>query len=119
MDYKTKYLKYKNKYLQLRNKQLGGTSGTTDFPVELSREITSLLNCKDFIRQITELDRTQLNLFNWDTLPEIPINIAPEVNLNIDCGICNRVENEENKRKCKILRMKMMRGRKNKSDYVM
>ncbi len=99
MDYKTKYLKYKNKYLELKNKQRGGITG---LPAELSRQITSFLDCKDFFRQITGLDRIRLNSINWDTLPEIPINVAPQVNLNIDCVICNRVEDEENKQKCKI-----------------
>ncbi len=105
MDYKAKYLKYKNKYLELKNKQRGGIT-SSGLPLEATGNIASYAlefsDCKDFFKKIVSFDKMTLNSINWDTLPEIRVNIAPEINLEIECGICNMVLDETKRNKCKI-----------------
>jgi hypothetical protein len=77
----------------------GGMNG---LPNNILKEIYTYTNCKDIIKYLPKLSKTELNNINWDNMPLIPIVVAPEINLNIDCTICNFITNEENKQKCRI-----------------
>ncbi len=77
----------------------GGMNG---LPNNILKEIYTYTNCKDIIKYLPKLSKTELNNINWDNMPLIPVVVAPEVNLNIDCAICNFITNEENKQKCRI-----------------
>ncbi len=76
--------------------------GMNKLPNNVQSHIKSFTSCKDIIKYFSSLNKSKLQNFNWDNLPEIPFDISPEVNLNIDCVICNLITNEENKQKCKI-----------------
>ncbi len=77
--------------------------GMNRLPNNVIREIYKYyINCKDFFRYVSKLNKVTLNNINWDNMPEIPIDFAPEVNLNIDCAICSYIENIVNKEKCRI-----------------
>jgi hypothetical protein len=80
-------------------KMKGGENGLSN---NLIGEIYKYTSCKDFFRDVPKLSKVTLNKINWDLLPQIPFDVSPEVNLNIDCAICNFIENEGNRQKCKI-----------------
>ncbi len=83
----------------LKKKMKGGMN---NLPNNVKSHIKTFTNCKDIIKYFSSLNKTKLQNLNWDDLPVIPINVSPEVNLNIDCAICSYIENEENKQKCRI-----------------
>ncbi len=80
-------------------KMKGGMNG---LPNNVLKEIYTYTSCKEFFRVIPTLSKGTLNKINWDLLPPIPIEVSPEVNLNIDCAICNLITNDDDKQKCKI-----------------
>ncbi len=81
-------------------KMKGGING---LPNNVLKKIYTYKNCKDIIKYLSKLSRTALNKINWDNMPEIPIGVEDEEeNLNIDCAICSFIEDDDNKKKCKI-----------------
>jgi hypothetical protein len=79
----------------------------SELPKNIQTEIYSYENtdCKKIFKNIT---KEKINSIIWNNVPPIPINVSPEVNLNIDCATCRLIENvNENKQrvnreKCKI-----------------
>ncbi len=100
--------------------------GMNNLPNNVQSHIKTFTNCKDIIKYFSSLNKSKLKNFDWNDLPQIPFEVSPEVNLNIDCSICRFIENENeniqrvNREKCKIyynkcrildLFNKYMRGR--------